>query len=672
MTPPKLLENERREIDFSPLYLASAATLSMSLSVAALVLFCRIQLEISNAPIIVTLFLLAGAFILLPMLLYSSARLTQNLVASLPVVAVITLGILVCASGKLFIAQIAIYPVLLGIWFAGIRTLAKASIAPRQYLAAIVMGLLLGALYFFIINTSQYANVFTPEAAILDFSHIDTLFHSSIAALFSRYGVISTGLDGLTPINYHALSHLLFGRIALWLDVSTIHIYAFASQIIGAPLLIFSMTFAVFALWAPINSAKAPLALLIFPLMFISLIEIKDWHSYLVSESYLFALGLFLLAIPLLLRLSHLHRVLESPTCLLSAVFTTVVVAGTKVSVGFILAVAVSASIFMQMLPRKVFLYLVGIGVLSAICLLLWVLLSDNSPNGLFKFGLFLKTHPLAAYLNMGVTALGIGALGFCAAVDIRHRRIAEILALAALASFIPTIILNVQGGSQYYFINVGVWIASVTICGLLVLPFVMRMEYAAKATIIAGAIFIVATIVPSQKRHSVKSFFWSAAKIEESAYKFSHPGSQPSISGHEITLTTIPTIIAKLHEVPNNISKTYIERLRHTIEKHLSPGHGRVALFIPPTATEFWKLRKDCRASVFLFPALLGIPMINGVPTDCPETDYSFHAYSDEAKNREMQDDELCRRAKSKGIDRIIKITSADEAKNLDCTSGK
>jgi hypothetical protein len=661
-------ETDQSELDFGPLYLATVGALSISFSVASLILFFRMQLQTHAPAVVITIFCLAGAFILLPTILCSSGKLTQNLIASLPVVAVIALAMLVCAAGSFLAPRIAIYPVLLGIWFVGIRTLAKANVAPRQYLAAIVIGLFLGVQYFFILNSLGYANVFSPESVVLGFARLDTLFHSAIAALFSRYGVVSTGLDGLVPIHYHALSHLLFGRIALWLNVSSIDIYAVAPQIIGIPFLIFAVAFAVFALWRPVEPVKAPLALLVFPLTFMSLVETNDWHSYLVSESYLLALGLFLLTIPLLRRLSQLRRVLESPACLFGAVLTTLVVAGTKVSVGFVLATAVSAAVSMALLPRKAFLYLVGVGILSTNCFLLWVLLGKHSPNGLFEFGAFFDEYPLVAYLNMGVTTLGIAVLGFCATVDIRYRRIVVVLALAALASFISALLLNVAGGAQYYFINVGVWIAAVATCGFLLLPFINRVDCAATATAIAGIIFIVAIIITPQKAGSVQAFFELAAKVENIAHERSH--SRSSINRYEFALATIPAVIAKLHKVPEDIGETYVERLRQTIERQLPPERKRIALFIPPGETEVWHMQEDCRASGFVFPGLLGIPMINGVPSNCADQYYSFSYYGDEAKNREIQDQELCRRAQRLDIDRVIKVITASTVQNLDCSS--
>jgi hypothetical protein len=64
-----------------------------------------------------------------------------------------------------------------------------------------------------------------------------------------------------------------------------------------------------------------------------------------------------------------------------------------------------------------------------------------------------------------------------------------------------------------------------------------------------------------------------------------------------------------------------------------------------------------------------LGIPMISGVPDNCAAANYGFSSYSHEAKNREMQDHELCRRAQQIGIDRIIKVLSVSTVKNLDCS---
>ncbi|MBN9007089.1 MAG: hypothetical protein J0H40_16945 [Rhizobiales bacterium] len=638
----------------------------MSFSLAAIAFYWRIELGTNNSLVVLPLFLLAGALMLLPALLYSSVRLPQNLTASLPIIAVISLCALVCAAGHFVLAQAAVYFALFGIWFSGIRMLATANIARRHYIAAIVLGLSLGTFYSFIMNTGNLANVFTPEAAVLGLAHVDTLFHSALAALFSRYGIVSTGLDGLVAFPYHALSHLLFGCIALWLNVPTTYIYAFASQIIGAPLLILSTCFAVFALWRPTEGSRAPLALLIFPLTFISIVEIKDWHSYLLSESYLFALSLFLLTIPLLQKLSQFQYVLESPTCLLGTIIATLVVTGTKVSVGFALALGVAINICMQVLPKRTFVCLVLAGFLSGCSFLLWLLLGDNSSNGLFGFWIFPKTYPLVAYLNMGVTALGIGFLGMRASIAIHQQRITTNLALIALALFLPTLALNGRAGGQYYFINIGVWIAAVAICGLFVLPSVNRMNHVTAMTFIAGAVFVIASAITPQKRESVNAFFELIAKIEDAAFKAAHPGQSSNRS--VFVVSAAPDIVAKLRDVPKDIAGTYVDRLRRTISNQLSSGRERVALFIPPTDTEFWNLQKDCRARGFLFPALLGIPMINGVPSNCRETAYSFRSYSIKATNREMQDQELCQRAQQIGIDRVIKVISDKVVHTLDC----
>jgi hypothetical protein len=111
-------ETDQSELDFGPLYLATVGALSISFSVASLILFFRMQLQTHAPAVVITIFCLAGAFILLPTILCSSGKLTQNLNASLPVVAVIALAMLVCAAGSFLAPRIAIYPVLLGIHLA--------------------------------------------------------------------------------------------------------------------------------------------------------------------------------------------------------------------------------------------------------------------------------------------------------------------------------------------------------------------------------------------------------------------------------------------------------------------------------------------------------------------------------------------------------------------------
>ena len=69
--------------------------------------------------------------------------------------------------------------------------------------------------------------------------HKDTLYHASTAAMIKNYGVVSTGLHGLSETPYHIYSHVLFACISLLSGNSVLDVYGVANWILFAPILIF-------------------------------------------------------------------------------------------------------------------------------------------------------------------------------------------------------------------------------------------------------------------------------------------------------------------------------------------------------------------------------------------------------------------------------------------------
>ncbi len=149
----------------------------------------------------------------------------------------------------------------------------------------------------------SYTSFDTLSRLAAGFVHQDTLYHASLAAMIKHYGVVSTGLHGLVETPYHAFSHALFAAISLISGISVIEVYGVASVVLFAPLLIFSVVVASCMIFAsrrvrlPAAWALTALVLALAPLV------LQNWavyDSYFVSESYLIALGLFSLGLPLL------------------------------------------------------------------------------------------------------------------------------------------------------------------------------------------------------------------------------------------------------------------------------------------------------------------------------------------------------------------------------------
>ena len=95
------------------------------------------------------------------------------------------------------------------------------------------------------------ATILSTQAAMTSFNmlkrlmagdvHIDTLFHSSVAAMIKNYGVSSTGLHGLVEVKYHTLSHWIMAGVSSLSGVGVFEVYGIAQQIFFIPMLFFSI-----------------------------------------------------------------------------------------------------------------------------------------------------------------------------------------------------------------------------------------------------------------------------------------------------------------------------------------------------------------------------------------------------------------------------------------------
>lgn len=163
---------------------------------------------------------------------------------------------------------------------------------------------------------------------------LDTLYHASIGAMIKNYGVVSTGLNGLVPTPYHALSHALYAAISLLSTQPVIEAYGVASWLLFAPLLIFSATACSVMLCGrrPIDAAAAWIAAcVLLTLAPAAFGRWGLWNSYFTSESYLVSLTLLLLTLPLLYRRAPHHK------DYLLLVILTSAAAAAKASVGFMI-----------------------------------------------------------------------------------------------------------------------------------------------------------------------------------------------------------------------------------------------------------------------------------------------------------------------------------------------
>lgn len=165
--------------------------------------------------------------------------------------------------------------------------------------------LFLPILFAAIFGSRMYADFQYRYSLISGDLHLDTLFHATVSAMYSHYGVASVALDGLVPITYYTLSHKIMAGLAILSGFETLAVYSYLFFSMGPLLLAFSLA----GLACQLNSnLKFSQALIGIALMMLGIVAIPVfswvamWDSFLVSESYLLSLVILTISISTLKR----------------------------------------------------------------------------------------------------------------------------------------------------------------------------------------------------------------------------------------------------------------------------------------------------------------------------------------------------------------------------------
>lgn len=166
-------------------------------------------------------------------------------------------------------------------------------------------------------------------------THSDPLFHAAISAMIKNYGVISVGLDGLVPLNYHTLSHVIRGAISFGTWQPIISTYAAMQLIVSEPLLLMTIIITAETVRPSTNLRNFLIRILFLFFSFCSISiwpmfeRFGFWQSYGTSDSY---------AISLILMMATICTLrIEGSFCRLSAMVSlTLLCTASKISTGTI------------------------------------------------------------------------------------------------------------------------------------------------------------------------------------------------------------------------------------------------------------------------------------------------------------------------------------------------
>jgi hypothetical protein len=443
--------------------------------------------------------------------------------------------------------------------------------------------------------------------------HLDTLYHASMSAMIKNYGVTSTGLNGLVETPYHALSHALFAAVSLVSRAPVIEVYGIASWLLFAPLLIFSASASCLMLHSRARLAPSQVwysVCLILVLAPRVLGRWAVWDSYFVSESYLVALSLFLLAMPLLL----------AATLGAGDLVILIVIAGflcsAKASVGMIFIELFGIRLVLlngRWIMREAFAFLAMMATAAMVVLNSAVANADDvwfAPLDFVEKFSFLGPQLSVAYeslLGAGevrwwtwllAAAAVIGFIGLhfsltWGVVVAAARRVGVRRALrtpvvvislgAVLAGLCVVSLFGVAGGSAYYFTNVAFFVSLPTAAALLS-EFLSSPRYASRPVPVAATALVLAVSAGA---------YWNASA-------FSGARAQPKHSA----------LIGRLLDARKLTPRGVILKA------------DSMVLASNPVS--------PCRARPFVFPAVSERPWIGvmGEHTDCRYEDYGYENY--------------------------------------------
>lgn len=533
---------------------------------------------------------------------------------------------------------------------------------------------------FIAINGGQLTHIYAPEYMLLGQPYLDTSFHAALAEMLRNFGNVSVGLDGLVPQFHHIGSHLWLGAVASMFGIPAIDLYPMAFQIFAVPC--FTLFYFLAAAHLQRTNLRQPVMLIVAALI---VSFVSSWFfldKLLLSESYLFALIVFLSAIPLLFAL--LSRETSSHAAfagsLAAAAFLAVVLLILKVPAGVMWAAAVTAVLVRRITGprwRNTILAMIALTALGAGLILLVVgLVSSRSLWSFvspFDFAGGSKKYFLSDIAVIALVAMVVAFSRFNGHYS--RGEAAGLLGVLAVLGALPGSIFALSN-SAYYFVNIVAWLALVLAAG----QFAYLLESSAerRRLVAIGAIALLIVVVGADpdryKRLSI--YLQRVAALQE----FGRDGgvaewprkrslsqslgiigdAGASIVARAVHLQPLfpDDVLAALERTPGAM---FVRQVRDARAASPVP----LAVFVPPGNLTFWTLNRDCRAQPFFIPALTGVPMIMGLhphgrALHCVlDSTYGFGQYGQASHSMRLDPEAFCAQARLRGFERVLILES-------------
>ncbi|XSC45936.1 hypothetical protein ACF1BQ_008045 [Bradyrhizobium sp. RDT10] len=405
-------------------------------------------------------------------------------------------------------------------------------------------------------------------------------------------------------------------------------------------------------------------------LLFVS--DLWGWTSYLVSESYFLAMILFLLALPLLAEIADSERSHRFSFELATLGVVGLLILLSKISVGAVLASAVGFLLWrrMGMTPQGLIKLAVPLLLLVILAIAIISPGANTVLEALQPLG-FIRDYPLCALSNIAANLLLIGAaVQAWRRGSIWDKRCAEAVGVMAISGITVAVLVNLPGGADYYFVNVGTWTAIVFVCAYAGPSFERKFPNPLAPAFVLAAILLVA-FATEEKRKSAYRVGAMFAELQARVRLVIGESAGAEMTTYQRLIALLTPGHPARYALANDMKRTPGAQARDTLMATGIAQAHRAAVFVPPDNLAFWNIAVECRADPFFVPAIVGAPMLKGLnppALKCPrEPHYGFANYKD-AASESLSDQQLCARAAPWKLDTVLILSTPSTGRTLRC----
>ncbi len=497
---------------------------------------------------------------------------------------------------------------------------------------------LVGAFIVLILWSSNYGTPLFLEKVFLGKAHKDTLYHISISHLFNSLGYPSTGIDTAPFLKYHTGSHFLFGGLKYWTSMSSLWFYNISYAAIFVPLflkflIVGSVEFCKYKSWE-ISIVGMFAIILVFYSIFPSL---ANGHPF-ISESN--GVALIFAYCFLIICFKYYSQIESSIYYYIFATVVIILISWFKVSVGMVVLSGVSYIFLRKSFSIKTICKIILAGVLWSIFVYFVIynptrIVSSTKESPLVIVSLLTRYGKLWGLSCCFSSLFGLYVYIFIVLKNYKIKKmldikyvfqnskfiIWEMFAVMSVIGFLLSISFSSNSSDVWYFSSTHLFLIWPLALAYMQFHF-MKSKLSKKYITLFLLLIACASIflTPECKKN-----------FEEAKY-----------------------VRRKIENISEDekILKALIDDL---LLQENSQSKAKIAVYIPHSE-EWYYDSNGSIGSPFIVPALSGLTLINGVPSNMADTySYGYWLYKDKKSYNMQTTKEMLDYASKSGYDTML-----------------